>query len=186
MKIKTGFGRVVFVFDKLVIKIPKPTRISTFAFGMMENITERYWYCADSTIYRGETNNYPLAKILWSSHTGLITIMERAEVVTEQVFHEQMTKEGQDKYIKDFDELQKWAKGLPLYHDLRFDNVGYVGDRLVAIDYGYVTRSLFFADKAKTIVTIHKDGSRTSKYTLHGKIWKLKTKIRKLWEKYTR
>lgn len=186
MKIKTGFGRIVFVFDKFVIKFPKPTRFSTIAFGMMENLAERYWYCADSTIYKGETNNYPLAKIIWASSTGLINIMERADVVTEKVFNEHMTDEGREKYSKDFEELEAWAKGLPLYNDLRFDNVGYIGNRLVAVDYGYVTRSLFFADKALTVVTIHKDGSRTSKYTLHGKIWKLKTKIRKLWGKYTR
>ena len=81
MQIKMGSSRLVVIFKNFVIKIPKFWRISRFALGVVENLTERYWYCADNTVKTMDINKYPLAPILYASSNGLIMVMQRADVV---------------------------------------------------------------------------------------------------------
>lgn len=176
MKIKTGFGRIVFVFDKFVIKIPKPTRISTFAFGVMENLKERYWYCADSTVYVNK--DYPswMCPLIWSSSTGLINVMKKADILTQKEY-DSAPRAVQVLFDFHLEELQNKLKPYGLDSDVRYDNIGFYNDNLVMVDYGYTTRSLFYADRIITYVYRNDDGTKTEKYSLYGKYWKLKNKI---------
>ena len=81
MQIKTGSSRVVFIFKNFVIKIPKFWRLSRFALGIVENLTERYWYCADNTVKTMDINKYPLAPILYASSCGDGEVVQRHDTV---------------------------------------------------------------------------------------------------------
>ena len=143
MKIDQGVTRIVFIFDKIVIKIPNflyGWRL--FLRGLLSNIDEsRAWKYAkirDHDIegftvnsYFGEYKKYSdlLCPVKWTSWGGWILIMERVDV---------------EKHVKDVD--SRIENNLPMYlysnwvnsgygGDDKADNYGYYKGRLVKIDY---------------------------------------------------
>lgn len=178
MKIKSGFGRIVFVFDDFVVKIPKITRISTFAFGVMENLKERYWYCADGMVYTNNKSPEWLCPLIWASSTGLVNIMKKADVLTQEDY-DNAPKAVQIMFDAKLDELQNELKPYRMDSDIRYDNVGFYNGNLVTVDYGYTVRSMFYADRVMNYVTINKDNTRTYKRSLYGHYWYLKRDTKK-------
>lgn len=176
MQIKTGSSRVVFIFKNFVIKIPKFWRISRFALGIVENLTERYWYCADNTVKTMDINKYPLAPILYASSNGLIMIMQRADVVTEKSY-KGMIPFDQARFVRDMEQLEAWVKGFDFKHDLRMGNIGYIGSKLVMVDYGFVRTTQFYDCPPYLRHTYDANGDRVTTHTVWWRVYRARCKV---------
>ena len=119
MKIERGVTRIVFVFNSFVIKIPSFTQYNHFLYGLLANLKEKKW----------SGKHKDLAKVFYCSRTGLFLIMEKAEVVSNNIDWGEFCDSLIDKY-KD-DELKEF-----MLSDLKPNNWGYVKNRLIKIDYG--------------------------------------------------
>lgn len=175
MQIKMGSSRLVVIFKNFVIKIPKFWRISRFALGIVENLTERYWYCADNTVKTMDINKYPLAPILYASSNGLIMVMQRADVVTEKSYKD-MIPFDQARFVRDMEQLESWVKGFDFRHDLRMGNVGYIGSKLVMVDYGFVRTIQFYDCPPYLRHTYDTSGDRVTSYTVWWRLHQAKLK----------
>ena len=176
MQIKMGSSRLVVIFKNFVIKIPKFWRISRFALGVVENLTERYWYCADNTVKTMDINKYPLAPILYASSNGLIMVMQRADVVTEKSYKD-MIPLDQARFVRDMEQLESWVKGFDFRHDLRMGNVGYIGSKLVMVDYGFVRTIQFYDCPPYLRHTYDASGDRVTSYTVWWRLHQAKLKV---------
>lgn len=175
MKIKVGSCRCSFVFENVTIKIPKFWKISRLGLGIVENLKERYWYCADSHVKAMDVNQYPLAPILYASSNGLISIMRTAQVIDEEQYNSLPERERMELDVK-LENLREWAKGFDFVDDLRWGNVGFVDDKFVAIDYGYVVRTQFY-DCKPYFRHDWSTGTRKSIPTFWGKFWRLRQNV---------
>jgi serine/threonine protein kinase len=135
MKIKAGSRRLVLIFDRFVIKLPKPTSWLAFVLGVLENLHERYWWCADGIVgdpkewYNSCTRH--LAQIYWADRFGLMVIMEKVRVLRD-------IPEEADEFEKAGNFLLDHYKGLSLVEDIKPENIGIREDgRVVLVDYGY-------------------------------------------------
>ena len=176
MQIKMGSSRLVVIFKNFVIKIPKFWRISRFALGVVENLTERYWYCADNTVKTMDINKYPLAPILYASSNGLTMVMQRADVVTEKSYKD-MIPLDQARFVRDMEQLESWVKGFDFRHDLRMGNVGYIGSKLVMVDYGFVRTIQFYDCPPYLRHTYDASGDRVTSYTVWWRLHQAKLKV---------
>lgn len=176
MKIKVGSSRCAFVFENITIKTPIFWRLSRFGLGIVENLKERYWYCADSHVKAMDVNEYPLAPILYASSNGLINVMRTANVIDEDHYSSLPEREQKELTAK-LEELRAWAKGFDFVHDLRWGNVGFVDDKFVAIDYGYAVRAQFY-DCKPYFRHDFSDGKRKSIPTIWGRLWQARRKAR--------
>lgn len=178
MQIKTGASRIALIFKNIAVKMPKFWRLSRFALGIVENLNERYWYCADNTVHAMDINQYPLAPILYASRNGLIVVMQRAEVVTEQSYKD-MIPADQARFVRDMEQLEAWCKKFSFRHDLRMGNVGYIGTKLVLVDYGYVCDTQNYDNPAYLRRTVDADGNRVTKPTIW---WYFRRARDKVWD----
>lgn len=169
MRIELGSSRCVFVFEKFVIKIPKFWRISRLGLGIVENLTERYWYCADSGLTTMSIEQYPLAPIYYASSNGLIMVMQRANIVTEEGYAANNPRQ-QEILNSDLEELMEFAKGMSFKDDVRWGNVGYIDGKLVIVDYGYVRRTMYYDCPAYNRWVDDEKGHRTVR-TFWGKFY---------------
>lgn len=122
MRIKTnGVTRIVFVLRTVVIKIPKfYIQWDHFLKGLIGNIEEgRTWRYNSGRYERGRS--YLLCPVVWTSWGGWILVMKRAEVMTRE----------QWELVEDISVYREYFGG-----DDTMSNYGYIGDRLVKIDYG--------------------------------------------------
>lgn len=115
---RQGATRVVFVFDRFVVKVPNFFEWRLFLWGLLSNMQERLW-----------SGKHPdLARVLWADPLGLVVVMEKAEIIP----YERRTELRQllKQRYKD-DDLRPF-----LLSDCKYTNWGYVKGRLVKIDYG--------------------------------------------------
>jgi hypothetical protein len=116
MRTELGATRKVFVFKRFVIKVPNTQEYRLFLHGILANFQEKLWsgYHAD------------LARVLWCSFLSLVLVMERADVISDDdSLLEQLEAKYADDDLKEF-----------LLRDHKSSNWGYIGNRLVKIDYG--------------------------------------------------
>lgn len=120
MDICLGATRRVFVFKNFVVKVPNIQEYRLFLHGILANIQENTF----SKIGRSD-----LAKVKFCSKFGFILIMERANIISNEVdasdFFDMINQKYKDDYMKDF-----------MISDLKSSNWGYVNGQLVKIDYG--------------------------------------------------
>lgn len=119
MKISKGATRIVFMFSKFVIKIPRVIPWKNCLVGMLANLQEREF----NTLKRND-----LAPIFLSSRLGLFVIMKRA------------------KPIENYTDAEFWGildemyKGTDFYEfmlsDYKMNNYGIINGKIVKIDYG--------------------------------------------------
>lgn len=140
MKIKHGSRRTVFICKDRVFKIPSIRSWVSFVRGINENLEERYWYSSDGSRKRDPKRlwdeSLPLAEIYWADRFGLIVCMERVDTSFLDTNGEIVSQKKED-VLKDMESIKSWAKGLGFYDDIKPENVGYRGDRMVLLDYGY-------------------------------------------------
>lgn len=123
MKYAEGVTRKVFIFSKFVVKIPNFKELRLFLSGILANLQEKQW----SGIHPD------LARVLFCSWFGLVLVMEKAEVCAERMgedeswgpFIEMLEERYKDDEFKEF-----------ILSDGKPYNWGYIGNRLVKIDYG--------------------------------------------------
>jgi hypothetical protein len=142
MQIRSGSRRFVLIFKHKVVKIPKFTSWLSFVLGVIENLQERYWWCADGQIapaeewYDSDRSTRHLAQIYWADRFGLCVVMERVETLE----HLEIPYQECDhpKYLRCKTFLEKEYDGMTFLNDLKPSNIGIRDDgRIVIIDYGY-------------------------------------------------
>ena len=119
MKISKGATRNVLIFKQFVIKIPTIKEYRLFLKGILANLQEKKW----------SGHHIDLAKVLFCSKFGLFLIMERADVISNNIDWASFQLMIKSKY--QYDNLQDF-----LLSDLKPSNWGYIRDHLVKIDYG--------------------------------------------------
>ena len=146
LKLKKGSRRNVFVFSNFVIKIPSFKRWVSFIRGVNENLEERYWYSSDGSRKRGTIwdRRLKLAEIYYADRFGLILIAEKLDtsfLLNSSIYDDPIIDpDKEEKFKQDLDDLRKHFKGMNFYEDIDPRNVGYRGQELLVLDYGY-TRS---------------------------------------------
>ena len=140
-KIKQGSRRIVFLVGNRVYKIPSFRRWVSFIRGIMENLEERYWYSADGSRKRDPNRLWnpglPIAEIFWADRFGFLVVMERLNTDFMQDDDLHIRPERLPKLDHDLCQLIEACKGYTFYKDISARNVGYRGDRLLVLDYGY-------------------------------------------------
>lgn len=121
MKIKRGSTRLVFIFNKIVIKIPNNQEYRLFLNGILSNLREKRF----SSMGRND-----LAKVKFCDNLGLFLVMEKAQELDIDnmdwlEFEEHLRERYKDDNLKDF-----------ILPDSKPSNWGYIGNNLVKIDYG--------------------------------------------------
>lgn len=132
-----GVTRIVFIFRGFVIKIPNFTYSwDHFLKGLVSNIREKNtWnyngYSEERRLLREEL----LCPVLWCSWGGWILVMRKADV------DRHYTEVYNAAYYGNIDPEKEVALRYKKWIDAGFggddkcDNYGYLGDRLVKIDY---------------------------------------------------
>lgn len=114
---RKGVTRLVFVFNKTVVKIPNFTcQWSHFLHGLLANINENKTWKYNSGKYESGLNHL-LCPVLWCSYGGWILIMKKASLITEE-----------NRYLFNTSEHEKHFKG-----DDTISNYGILNNK---IDYG--------------------------------------------------
>jgi len=117
----TGVTRMVILWRGVAIKIPKPSKWSNFLRGLIGNINESDTWKYNSGKYDCGYSHL-LAPVIWCSWGGWVLIMKRAKIITNQEWGEGVL--SIDEHIRTFG------------GDDTISNYGFIGDRLVKIDYG--------------------------------------------------
>lgn len=119
MKIRCGTKRIVFIFNKIVIKLPKINRYESFIRGILENIVE------------GKLSGLheDLCKVIYCNRFGLFSIMEKANPIPDDIDRFDFLEMLENKYKNDL------CKDI-LLSDFTPENYGYINDRIVKVDYG--------------------------------------------------
>lgn len=116
---RSGVTRIVFLFETVVIKIPKPRIWNHFLRGIIANINERDTYRYSSGKYE-KGQSYLLCPVIWCSWGGWVLVMKKAKQLTEKEFSEHS-----------FGEHLQWYRG-----DDTISNYGMLEGKIVKIDYG--------------------------------------------------
>jgi hypothetical protein len=131
MVIKRGATRIVFVFKRVVIKIPNNQGYKLFLYGILANLQEK-------SFSRGCSRD-DLAKVKFCSPLGFFLIMEKAEPI-----------KLEELWETDWEDADEWEQFSNFLHerykdddmkdfmlsDSKPSNWGYINGRLVKIDYG--------------------------------------------------
>lgn len=140
IKIKKGSRRIVFLLKNKVYKIPNFFNWVSFIRGIEENLEERYWWSSDGSRKRDPhakwNHGIPLAEIFYGDRFGFLLIMERLDTsffIDEQTISE----ECRYKVLEDLQRLKEKIRGFSFAQDLKLSNVGYKGDKLLLLDYGF-------------------------------------------------
>ena len=140
IQIKKGSRRIVFLIGNKVYKIPNILGWVSFIRGIEENLEERYWWSADGSRKREPKRkwnyNLPLAEIHYADRFGFLLIMERLET---DFFIDENTISFNRRYkvLEDLQKLKERVRGFQFANDIKFSNIGYKGDKLLLLDYGY-------------------------------------------------
>jgi hypothetical protein len=143
-----GSRRNVFIFKNFVIKIPSFSRWVSFIRGINENLEERYWYSADGSRKRGTKWNkdYKLAEIYYADRFGFILIAEKLDtsfLINSNIYDDPIFDPAkEEKFKQDLIELRKHYEGMNFYEDIDPRNVGYRGEQLLVLDYGYTPSTM--------------------------------------------
>lgn len=171
LRVTSGSRRIVFVLDNIVIKVPKFYAHLGLLMGLLENLHERYWWCADGAIHPMEKSHYPLAPIIYADRFGLCVVMRRAQLIDELEF---------ERRVDEVALLHAWSTNLgSLYNELRPENVGDIDGKLVFIDYGFFgVTSTYLGSTAYKRISYDADGNKIETRTLAGKLFDLRHRVR--------
>lgn len=140
IQITRGSRRIVLLVGKRAFKVPNFFRWVSFIRGIQENLEERYWWSADGSRKRNPKKEWdtklPLAEIFWADRFGFLLIMERLDT-SFILSKDEIKSEYLEKVDRDLDLLKHQCEGFSFYSDVAPRNVGYRGDRLLLLDYGF-------------------------------------------------
>lgn len=122
---RTGITRLVFEFKNVVIKVPNYSYSwEHFLKGLIANIQESTTWKYNK--HKPEITNI-LCPVVWTSWGGWILIMKKADVKKHIDYVRSLPKEGNI--------YSKWET-CGFIGDNKADNYGFIGERIVKIDYG--------------------------------------------------
>jgi hypothetical protein len=109
---RRGRNRWVILTRRYAFKFPAPTSWRDLLYGLLNNMNEADW------------SHLPgRCPVHWAAPGGLLIVMPRARTLTEEEFHS-------------FDSAAFCAvHGIVAEH--KPDSFGWLGDRVVAVDYGW-------------------------------------------------
>lgn len=116
--IKKGSNRWVFIFNKLVFKIPSLYSWKNFLWGLLANIQEKEFS-------RIHDMNEKLCPIIFSLPLGILVVMPRVRVLNEG-----------ELSIEILEKFCRINNNYIIPSELKYDSFGYFKGKLVAIDYG--------------------------------------------------
>lgn len=120
---RTGVTRIVFVFSRVVVKIPNfLSGWRPFVSGVLSNINERDCWNWNSGKYE-KGRSHLLCPVLWSSWGAWFVVMRKVDKVLTM---EEGWEHGLEEHMKYFS------------GDDKGPNYGVLEGRVVKIDYGYV------------------------------------------------
>jgi hypothetical protein len=118
--IRTGATRIVILTENYAFKIPNfLDGYRLFLHGLLANLQEVKW-----SAFISKTSYYELCPVLWSIPFGLLVVMPRVDLMTEEEFE----KFDAEKFC------DKPAYSIPVEH--KPNSFGWLDGRIVAIDYG--------------------------------------------------
>lgn len=107
---RSGRNRLVLLVGPLAIKLPSPRCWRDFLFGLLNNLNEAAWH--------GEQACH--CPVLWSAPLGLAVVMPRATILDDAAF-------------RTLDHMIPRLPGV----ERKASSWGWLGERLVAVDYGW-------------------------------------------------
>ena len=117
-EIKEGACRYCLLVGNYAIKFPKLTNLEIFLLGLLSNVSERkLWQ------YSPHNHKQLYCPVLWEL-CGLVLVMPRVK----------MLKERNSIQLHSA-QIQFQALGIANYEEAKFVNLGFLGDRLVSVDY---------------------------------------------------
>ncbi len=123
-----GCTRIVFIFRRVVIKIPKPFIWSHFLSGLIANMNEdKCWKWNSGKYEKG--SSHLLCPVVWASWGGWLLIMKRANT-------EEFKSSLHSKLVIIHEELYKPWVDAGFSGDDKIDNYGIFKGNVVKIDYG--------------------------------------------------
>ncbi|QBO61594.1 hypothetical protein G17_00098 [Escherichia phage vB_EcoM_G17] len=116
-----GATRTVILIGEYAIKIPTFKSWKLFLTGMIANLNERSW------MQYSNRSDSSICPTLWSSCTGLVTVQKRCKPVQHRgLFWVELCALALNSELStDF-----------FYSDAKPENFGYLGGKLVKLDYG--------------------------------------------------
>ncbi len=114
--VRTGVSRHVVLVSRFAIKVPAIWRWQTILWGLLANMQERAF---------AKTGWPEFAPVLFSDPFGFILVMPRVRVMTDEEF------EDFDYYV-----FTRRSDGSVVPVEAKSDSFGWLGGRVVAIDYG--------------------------------------------------
>jgi len=118
--IKCGATRWTILIGRYAIKVPSLYNYRCFLNGLLGNHQEKTFY----TIKDWQPK---LCPVLWCSWFCVVLVMPRARVLTDA------DSEANEKNLLEFIKIND---NYTIPAELKADSFGYIGDRLVAVDYG--------------------------------------------------
>lgn len=106
--IRTGRNRTVLLIGRWAIKLPSIRSAHDFAFGLLNNLNERDWHAQHPSY----------CPVLWAAPLGLALVMPRARVLSD---------------VEYAAVVPPAVAGV----ERKADSWGWLGGRLVALDYGW-------------------------------------------------
>lgn len=118
-----GCTRSVILIGGWAIKFPRIHKWESFLEGLLANLRERRWW-KYAERHPDEVAYHRLAPVLFSLPGGWMVVMKRVHT----------PRQFRKHYYWRMDELKHLFEGLPW--DPNEENFGFIGRRLVMIDYG--------------------------------------------------
>nr|WP_314469821.1 hypothetical protein [uncultured Sphingomonas sp.] len=106
----TGRNRLVLVTRRHAVKLPSLRCWRDFLFGLLNNLNEAAWH-------RDHADYCP---VIWAAPLGLLLVMPRAQILNDMAF----------------DHIEWCLPALPGV-ERKASSWGWLGGRLVAVDYGW-------------------------------------------------
>lgn len=127
MKFGYGSTRTVLLMGSWAIKMPTCVEWRLFVQGMLAN---------DQEVHLSKLQWPQLCPVLFSLPFGLMVVMKRARPLTLEEFDEFSRCHSQ--YIREYQLSLKNPFGEESFIDVehKLDTFGYLGDQVVAVDYG--------------------------------------------------
>jgi len=114
-RLEYGTTRFVFLVDKFAIKIPSIKEWRLFLLGLLANMQEAQW---------SKIGWVELCPVLFSIPGGFLIVMHRARILNNEEF-----------LLLDIEQwIEESGHNIPV--EMKADSFGYLGRKLVAVDYG--------------------------------------------------
>lgn len=126
MELHRGSTRLVLLVGRWAIKVPYAGEWRLFLHGLLANLQEARWSRETAGFPPDDPARLRLARVHWSLPGGWLVVQERAYIPRN--FYRKFIRQGE------LGRMRHVFDGLP--YDGNEYNFGFIGRRLVLVDYG--------------------------------------------------